>query len=267
MAYVETAVVIIPVNEERDVFVARCMSRGIAYLYSDNHGFIPNARIGRSCMGNIQFPNTSSEFGSEVIISRIHGSEEYVVTDVLPDRNSPSNFKEGQSSLGTPDACFIADSKAKVISSFAKKAVHTRVGQDSSDEINCEGEVKRTSRKHSILVTDGFHFEILTKSKVRKTISITEDTVSFKDTYGNEALIDSNGIIKIVADKSLEFGKANETAVLGKELVSLINDIISEISAITVTTAIGVMPIMNKVQVEALKKKVDKILSKYIKIQ
>ena len=75
----------------------------------------------------------------------------------------------------------------------------------------------------------------------------------YNDEYGNQ-MIFKQGEVTIISDK-IRAGHSSYT------LKDLYNDIIDEISKSTVTTALGVQPLLNALQIQNLKIKVQKLLT------
>jgi hypothetical protein len=68
--------------------------------------------------------------------------------------------------------------------------------------------------------------------------------------------------VNIDAENSINLGSENlNPGVLGTELKNFLSDFIDEVANITVTTAIGIQPILNIVQIENFKNRLDSLLS------
>lgn len=93
------------------------------------------------------------------------------------------------------------------------------------------------------------------------TFVLTEKFRIWIDDNNNKLTIDTldEGEILLGNDK------VSEPVLLGKKTRDFLEEFISEVSAITVTTSLGTMPILNKIQVEKLKLKLDDLMSKKVK--
>lgn len=266
MAYLESAVVIIPENEDRDEYVESSKRRGVVNLYSPSSGYIQNVRISMGAALNIEYPKSHKEFGSEVLYTRIHGSDSYVVVDVLKPDDSPNFDSEGVYRLGHGDAAVMVDSKTGSMASVSKKSINRRIGEGALDELASDGDIKRQSKNYKISVIESMIIEAIRSSDVGIEFNLTPDGVTVSDRSGNKFIIGEKKI-SIVGSNSVVAGNGEEVAILGKVTKSFLDDFISAVSSITVATSLGTMPILNKVQVEALKRRTSELLSEYFKIQ
>ena len=84
--------------------------------------------------------------------------------------------------------------------------------------------------------------------------------LDYKDEFGN--VISVKDGYATINSKKVNLGEGKEPILLGNTTKEFLNKVLTAISSITVATSLGVMPIINKAQVELLKKDLESLLSK-----
>ena len=103
-------------------------------------------------------------------------------------------------------------------------------------------------------------------STIGKTKSIQDEHKIFISTEGASQEVGNDSISLNAPTISLG-GKAEEPAVLGRQLVELMKDFLTECSKITTPTMLGTMPITNMMNFTALMGKINNFLSKTVKLE
>ena len=267
MKYTRTAVIILPEDVDRNDYVNDRLTRGVVDLFSQRTGVIRNVRVGMTCLPYIKFPRTPNEMGSEVTYTQLAGSNEFLVTDVLKEAEDIPDIREDSDMLGDRDCTISIDVKNRVISIFGKQIKTSMTGAGAVDAISIpDGDMIRTAMNHAITVMSSFMITLIKSETDKLTLRIDDTGLYYLDYNGNKINIDENKL-ELIGNKLVTIGDGNEVAMLGNVTKQLLSDFIDQVSAITTITAIGTMPIINKAQVEALKKNLDNILSTYLKIQ
>lgn len=269
--------VYIPSNLDRDSFVKNCFKKQtISIISKSSKGLSNDIQVPRNILSELDFPEISGEYGSRVLWLKSTSGSSIVIAKLTEEgdlyslsENSFSLYKKYQNNLieisGDAKAGEIyidinnknEDSEGSLIiniKSKNEKGGNAKIVLDGSFFIESEKDLNLLTG-NSINLTIG---DISKKDEKITEIKYIKGTgFSYKDEFGNE--------LSIIKDK-INIGKGNEPAVLGNSLTALLSDIITQISAITVTTVAGPAPILNKAAVEALKKDVDKIKSKLINL-
>ena len=132
--------------------------------------------------------------------------------------------------------------------------IHGKVIINAEDEI-----LMTTKKKYAFVVLDN-------KGKIETIFRyLKEDGLKYHDEFNNK-IIANEQHLQLQPKEKLKLGDGKENVVLGNTFKDLFDELLTEISNITITTSIGQMPVINKIKFEELKLKTKtaKILSAYI---
>jgi hypothetical protein len=236
-------------------YVANCFRTGTVVLMSESER-IDNVRISKHLLNDLEFPEEYGKIGSGIVWVNLPKQNMPVAVGVIVKNNETMILDNHQFSTKKQ-----YKSNTLEISGDAKEALLNIIANSSegskifiktdnkgsintqTKEINCEATDINVKSVNSINIT--IADELLQKTLTVIKYEITKG-FSYVDEFQNEFLINSEG----------KFSFKNKNY----DLKTCLDDIITEISNITTTTAIGVQPVLNKVQLIALKDKVSQIL-------
>lgn len=200
----------------------------------------------------------------------ISGDDALISIDILGNDVTPSelrvrvnsNNKQSKVFIETDNELFItADNKVNIVSS---KQIFSSVEDESGKVIS---EIDINGENISIISKDSINLNVKDDVKDRCLIKY-DNGVGFyyKDEYNNEVKANASGI-NIVANE-ISHNSGSTPMVLGDELVSILNNFLSEVTKIKVITPQGIStnPI-NSTQFTIIKNKLIKILSLKSKLE
>jgi len=267
--------VVIPKDMGREEYITQCFESGSCAVFVKDFGVIPDMKIGMTVRNYIEFPYDYKEFGSIVAFMKTPQFNNHIIFEVVKGNRS---IYDGDDSTATISKSYnnnkvsvVADSKNSSlifdVSGADPRFVVNVTGDNqgtASAYIKVDGSVKSDADSFDITALKSFMLTLVSGDKTTK-LTFSSGEVSIIDEFGNSIYINSKGVL--ISSDSINLGENKESAVLGDTLSDLIKDIVSGISAITVTTAIGVQPILNKATFESLKAKIDSIKSKTVKLK
>lgn len=252
----------IPLDISRELWIKNCYRRGQVSLINGNER-IDNVLLSKHLIQDLEFPQNPKELGTKIVwvsttksviaIAIINKNDEII--SISDDQNFSVIKKIGLNSIieisgNVEDENLIISINSKTNNS-GKLLINVNNEEDKG-ELNIL--VNGTSILESNILDLNIleEFNLIIQNPQRNSTTSTKISYNrelgfnYKDEFGNEIIIDKDGKFSI---------KNNSYS-----LTNLFNDIITQISAITVATAIGIQPILNKTQVEDLKNKVIQIL-------
>lgn len=227
-------------NTERETYIKDCTRKGCITIALENGGFVETVPVLKHVWNDIVFPEKSNKLGSCILWTNIPKSNAIVIVGVIPKSNEIVNRNENDFLLNR---------------SFANKVG----GKTIINNLEISGSAKEGKINISVDGGDDNGELIINIANKNKTASLN---IKVK----GKAIVDTTDTITLNSAKSIIFGKGkdkSEGITLGKQAKQMFDDFIDQVSQITVTTALGTMPIINAAQVSALKKNTDKIISKY----
>lgn len=269
--------VCLPANEDRERYIANCMATYTVSLLNMNNERLHKIPVGKCAMQFIEFPADENSLGSPCVCVNIEGHNQLLVVEVFNFGDQFNLFEESEKRLTEKTA----NGYAEVSIKGKKGQVFINVDSELDEggevsinianktgtgkfNINVNGTLKvNNTGKTEILSSDEIMFVVDDGGEDGKKtyLKYTNGTgLTYEDEFGNKLTI-TQDLYKLIA-KKISLGEGKEPLVLGDTLAKLLKDFIAEVGKITTTTSIGVQPIMNKAQIEALSEKVDPILSK-----
>jgi len=247
---------------DRTTYVQNCYNTGQLSLI-DEFGRIDNIRISKHIIKDLEFPIEYKQLGSCLVWVNIPKYEQPIAIACINKSTEMFDVFENQFTFSKKND----DTTVEIRGSIEDSTLNININSNkvTTPELNIR--VQSSANQASIntnvdgnintIVSDSINTQAFKKIKFKiqdlennenNTEISYENGVGFiyQDEFKNEIIIDADG----------KFTIKNENY----SLKDLFNDIISEISAITTITALGVQPIMNKVQIEELKNKVSQIL-------
>ena len=241
-------------NAPREKYIKDCMLKGCLTIALENGGFIENIPVLKHVWDDIIFPELNTQMGSCVLWNNIPKSNLVVIVGVIPKSDEVINRNENSFSLSKT---FIQKTNGKNVSNHLDISGDAKTGKIN---ISVDG-----GEDSGELLINVFNKNKTANLKVNvrgKIIFDSSGGLEYKDAFKNEIIADKNNV-QINAKKKVNLGKGKEGITLGKQANDMFDEFINEVASITVTTALGTMPILNLLQVQKLKTKTAKIVSKY----
>ena len=258
--------VIIPRNDDvdRDEFVDMCLKTSTILLLTKNGEQFEHVKVNNSLFNDIKFPTEEDELGSIVIFGYLSDISYPVILGTIPNGEELLNQAENTFKLSRS----LNESNIEIVGNASIGSLSLKVNTneegvlqlsingdiDSNLNINSSGNVNIQANKIKGVARESFNFKVKALGETEETnISYELGTgFAYKDEFNNEISLDGDKIL-------LKGKRYNMTAENDASVKTLLNDIITEISNITTSTALGIQPIINKLQIEELKEKVKKI--------
>lgn len=236
--------VIIPNNEDREEYIRRVYKTGLLFILLEDGGVVGNVPVSKSEINNIDFPQKESEIGSTVVwINKPHNNQPIII-GVLNKENEMFDIDEKEFFYGKEGVGFKGSSKTKIIyiNSSETQIKASKSILNKSKDIKLEGSSKVgiiTGEEVNIEIFDEKEKKVITFIKVKK-----KEGVSIVDEFGNEI-------------NTLQMGL--ELKNKKNSLKKIMDAIIDELAKSTTATAIGTQPLLNAMQITALKLKVGEL--------
>lgn len=251
---INIAYVVLPSNVEREKYIQDCIRNNTVDCLTETGDFIKDTFVARGLMSNISFPAKVRQMGTAVILVTVPKYNQCIVIGILPKGDEIEEIKEKQ-------FYFVSETENGIVTLSG-------VGSDPGMYINIESftdsggdliiDISNKSNTGNLKINVKGFIEVIAENNI---------TVSSKTQIINQVL-DENGDQKRMITINPDFillGEGTEPVLLGNTTRDLLKDIIDAIAAITTTTALGPMPILNKAQVTLLKNNIDRILSEKVK--
>lgn len=269
----------VPDDLDRDLFVKQCFKQGKVAIVLESGGVKTDVTVASHVFNYLDFPPDNKSLGSlvfwvnkpkdnkPVIIATINKNNEFI-------NLSEHNFKLGKSFKNGNYVEISGDAKSGALMINAQ-------GTDSGGNLNITVTNKNDNASLDILVrgktsikTIGSAFmsvtdtlecviEDLTKDKKRTSIKYKKgEGLTYEDEFENVIKANKQNV-QINAKKIVNLGKGKEPISMGDQTQKMFDEFITLVSQATVTTSLGVMPLLNASQIAQLRTKTKKILSKY----
>jgi len=235
--------IVLPYDVDRGEYIENCYRTNLIDILTSDGEFVQDVRVDKNVLQEIEFPLGIDEAGSLVVFINEIISNHPIVIAILAKDDEYDNFVEKE---------------FKIIKSFEENIVTIR-GQGKKGNLFIHLKAPEFE--------NGLYIDIHnSQDKGRFVIEIQGDFALYTRKASS---IQSLENVNLTAEKKLvTVSKEDSELTANKFLIQnsseysvkkLLEDILTEISNITVQTSMGVQPIMNKVQVEELKNKVAEI--------
>lgn len=245
--------VIIARDVDRTAFVEMCYRTVTVFLLMLDGRAFEKAKVSENIMSHLEFPDEPLALGSSVVwvMDKLTGFP--MVVGVLADKNKMGDLIEHSYKLGRD----VGSNSSSVSGNSADGLLILDVVAAGGGEIRIRSDnlIKLKSVNLIDVFAKDLQIHALKSIKNRVQSAGEEDKMecgyelgdgySYKDEFKNEVTATDGGYKVSAKD--------------GLTVKELLDDIVTEISNITVATALGTQAILNKVQVEDLKQKIKKI--------
>lgn len=262
-----SAFVVIPLDVDRQAFIENCLRNGTIDIMTNDGEYVENVKVSKPVFNHLTFPVDSTGLGSLVIWVNLPKHNKPIIVGIIQNDNEFINISEGQFLLSRTDI----KGSIEVSGDLKGRSLYLLV--DSEDEGEIKLSVKSKSESAKLVLESNNDIDLKTKNfnsfiteefiaKIQKLVDDPDKITvirykrgvgfEYLDEFENNIVFDESGM-KIVTDKAY-LGNDNYS------LKELFNDLIDEISNITVNVQGTPQPIINKAQVLLLKQNVVKIL-------
>lgn len=247
------AYVALPSDVERAAYIRDCYVNNCLCLWSENSGFLNRVPVSDDILNFIEFPLEIKQFGSAVVFVTEPIHQQPIIVARLNKTDKVGELRENQFKFKRTLLNNIVEVSGSAESGSLNLIVHSEKGGEvniSLSNLDNNGKIKLSvagdvslEASKKIEITQGELFSV-------KTIGEEKESTLQQDEQGH----------KFSGEKFI-IGDEKEAMVLGNQLSSILKELITQIAAITVTTIAGPSPILNMVQINLIKEKVDQILS------
>ena len=268
--------VIIPSNVSREEFVQRCYNTHTLSILTEQNEILHNIEISPYDLEKVNFPSGNKTLGSKVFWVNIPIKNVPVVLSILGKRDEMSHLKEGQVQMRTASDSSLAEIvgfddgrlfiNVQALNANGGKLNIDVQNQNDQAELNIavKGSVGVKAVNAIMKFRDGFAIQVTDPKNEQPTVMMYRRGEGFfyVDEFLNKIIFNEDNI-QIKAKERINLGEGTESIILGNKLKAFLDDFISLVSQATVTTALGVMPLMNAAQIVQLRAKTKILLSKY----
>jgi Fe-S cluster biogenesis protein NfuA len=257
------AYVIIPPDVSRDKYIRECYKTSTVSIFSEFNGVSNRVHVDTFTLSFIQFPEVKEQMGSAVsfLLDPVH--KKPIIVGLFNKTDQLSDLKEHQFKFSRElNGNFVElsgspKSKNLAIGVSADEGGEVSINVKSRDnsgnvQINVDGNCNVTSTNDTTLKQHGKLTLITENINDEEELTFEEHTSTGRHIMSREEKLDTDKLI---------INEGKENFVLGQKLKAFLDSFITEVGKTTVTTSMGRMPILNKVQVEQFKKKTDELLS------
>jgi len=236
----------VPKTADRTEFIHDCYMTGTVSITSEAGGIINKVPVSKGCMQLIEFPEEGETFGSQVVyvLDRIHNKQ--IVIDVLQNEDENSNNEENEYVIKRK----FGDSVCEIRLNPVHESISITTSGDSPDILinNSKGSIETVSNiKKDTAVVSNEKYEV-----------VKQIIVGNSNKYSRIIQTDTNILVEI--DKFV-LSKEEQAFVLGNVLKEFFDKVLDTIANSTVSTAIGVQSLINKLDILKLKEETKKFLS------
>ena len=243
----------IPKDINRDTYINNCYDSSKVSIMVEDSGIINNVYIDKHCLQNIEFPIDSYKLGTPVLyISEPIRKNCFIIGVFDKDITFLKEHYFNISKTYDDDLIDISGDAEEGFLTITVKKKST-----SNFYLNVLSEINDANFKINV----NGNFDIETSNFILKSdqeIILKSDDPN--DLEKNSSLSITNESVSIDTQKfTINDGK--ERMILGDIFKKFFDLFIDEVSAITVSTPAGQMPIINKIQVNNFKEKTESFLS------
>jgi len=250
--------IVLPPDIDREEYIALCYRSKSVSIRIEDGAFYKRVSIPEYLMSYIDFPEKKGEIGSPVYyISNPVRNQLYIVSVYSADSENISDLSEKEFKIKRT----FQGNQVEISGSPKQNYLGLKVdSQEGSGQLYLKVISKDNSGK--LLLEVSGDLELISNSKTTlKSLGSTEivtydpgDKEKFTSIRQSEKQTD-------VTSEKVVINDGDEPFLLGKKWKAFMKDLITEISNITTTTALGTQPVINKAQLLQYIQKLDDNLS------
>lgn len=246
----------LPTDLDRDTYIRDCYKNFHVSLKTEDGGFLNRVPISPEVLNFCEFPSTTTEIGTCVIFVTDEMLQEYFIVARFANRNEIGDNKEGAFKIRRK----IGSQFVEISGSAKEKHLNLIVdGDTDGGEININ--VLNNNKNGAVNVNIAGDLKLLASGQVSLYQEGTFKVETADNKSDNSATFDQTSTENHFQNQKIVINKGDEPFVLGNKLKDMFDAFIEEVGNITVTTAMGQMPILNKIQILAYKQRTKEFLS------
>lgn len=258
------AYIVIPADVDRARYIKECYRTATVSIYTPHNGWSNRVSIDKHSLNFIKFPERVNEFGSAVLFQVEAIDKRPIITGIYFTQDEICDLVENQFKFKR----VLGNNIVEITGSPEGKYLSLNVIAETDGEIALKVKSNDNSAKVTIDVDGEVEITASTETNIKQFKRFEVSTVD-PENAENFAAFEQTNDTHIFVDKrhsvhteKLAINDGTEPFILGQTFKTLFDEFIDELGRITTTTALGQMPILNKAQVTAFKKRTDTILSK-----
>lgn len=274
-----TANIIIPKDIDRNVFISECQKNSTITILTEQNERIDNVLVAENVWNFISFPNTPNELGSRVIWINIPKYNQPVVVAKINKQNE-IELREEEEFLIKKEI----KGKGVVELSLDPKNNAISINLNSFEDVG-QLDIKVKANQKGVLNLESDSDIIISAPKITSFIKESIDVViqdletqetkteikyklgeglSYLDEFDNFIGVNSKNI-QLKTTTEIILGDGKEPIVLAETCKKVLDKFIDLVSAATVSTSLGQMPLLNRQSISDLKNITDSFFSQLTK--
>ena len=257
----------LPQDVDRVEFIANCYKTATVSIINDYGERFDNVPVSKTIFQDLYFPKKSKELGTQVFWVNLSKYDIPFVVAPINKLDEFLNLEEYEFSQFRQ----YGDNIVEISGNAKKGTINVNIDSDTGGQLNINVKNKNGSGKINLKVDGEVNLDIgkSLKTLIGEILQIRIGDVfegnlaeiqykrgegfTYKDEFENQ-IITKDGEVELKSEK-LKLGNGEYS------VKNLLEDIITEISNSTTATSLGNMPLLNKVQILALKNKIRRILT------
>jgi len=274
--------IFIPQDVDREKYIANCLNTNTVSVINENGQTFHKIPIGKNSINFISFPQNTNQTGSPVLMTNVKPFNRLIIVDVFDSSDQFENREENEFLVTKSNGDNTAQLSLKgkdgrgslTIRGVRKKSGTFKIFISNSEknallDIFVNGDcVVKTNSDIKLEASANIEVNKMLEGEVNSSFKLEEDLITVKSL---NVIVESDSVeLKseaiVLSSDDIKASSGDESGVLGDSLEALMDDLITQVSNITVTTLLGPQPIINKPFVEALKPRVAGIKSSKFKL-
>jgi len=245
----------IPVDIDRDKYIGLCYKTNTVSILCDDGSFFNRIPIPSSILGFIDFPKNVRDFGTAVLYVNEPIKNQLFIVSLVESPIEIGDMTENQFKWKRK----WGNNLVEISGSGKEKYVSITVDGEEG-ESNFIVSVKNKSKTGKVLIETDGEIKLSTNQKLSLE-TFKEFIVSTLSKNEILALYKQSEEEHYFEGKKFRINKGDEAMLKGNKTKDFLEELLTTISKITVTTSLGVMPIMNLQDFILLKEKLKLLLS------
>lgn len=273
----------LPNDLDRDKYIRYCFNTGTVSIILENGGALHNVQCSNIVLNQLEFPELTSELGSQLIWVNQEGLNYPVVIGIVNRADQTTTLTENQHSnrrttkSGTSEVLIDGNNPSIIINSDSLTEngadihiISKNTNSTSKINISASGEVSVSSQKIQANISDQLNISIKNPFEDdKKTIINYTKGLGFNylDEFDNQIEI-IDGKVNIVSDNiNIGGDNAKEPILLGDKTVDMIDKILEILGRTQTTTLIGPQPLLTATEFLALRSQLELLKSEKHRIE
>lgn len=269
----------IPQGLDVDDFIQRCYDSQTVSIYAGmGHSFYSDIAIDEEVLQKISFPKDSETFGSTIVWVNIPKHNKPIIVASIKNLDDIFKIETNSKRITRTFNGNSIDVNLKANSATLDVNI---IGNDETDptlninivnpnksgklKIKVKGNIILQATENMLLTSENnLQLSVIDpKGKIKGILQyVIGKGLTYKDEFGNSIFANEDNL-QLKPKNKLNVGEGKEPMLLGQSSKNFFDEFIDTLASSTVTTALGLMPLMNATQISALKEKTQALLSKY----